>query len=574
MRSIRVLTLVLLVLATGCAKKKPDTASRDKFDELTRTYIEAGFAFSPSYATYSGFHQFDDSLENWTPQAIQTEEARMRAALATLATIDPKTLDETRRLDYDLFKNGVDGQLFELTEMRRWEHDPGTYNYGFMLESMIARSYAPAEERLRSLTSRLRQVGRLLANARTNLKNPPRMFTEFAAGDFEGTISYLQNDVTKAFAEIHDPVLLTEFERAKTSAIQETQKHVQWMRQTLLSQSNGDYILGEDRYRKKLRYDDMIDLPLDTLLAVGGRELNRLETRYREAARRIDSKKSLDEIVGMMRRDHPSVETLLDEARGLLEEARTACDTLRFVHVPSEVRCSVRATPEFAASRSFASFDGPGPFETRATDAFYNITMPGKGWSRERVEQHLQGYNRWTLPSVSIHEVYPGHYVHFLYAKNAPTMVRKSMGSGSFAEGWGLYTEEGMLDAGYRRGDPKIEFGIMRWALVRACRLQVGIRLHTRGMTMEEGTRFFMEHAGMERANAEREAGRAAFDPTYSVYTLGALQIRKLRDDLKRVEGARFDIEKFHASILSQGALPVALLRRMLLGSGDTGSIL
>ena len=573
MRPIRVLTLVLLVLATGCAKK-PDTASREKFDDLTRTYIEAAFAFSPSYATYSGSHQFDDSLENWTPDAIRAEEARMRAALAALSTIDPKALDETRRLDYDLFKNGVEGQLFDLTEMRRWERDPGTYNYGFMLEAMIARAYAPAEERLRSLTSRLRQVGRLLANARTNLKNPPRMFTEFGAGDFEGTVSYLQNDVTKAFSEIHDPVLLTEFERAKASAVSETQKHIKWMRETLLPQSNGDYILGEDRYRKKLRYDDMIDLPLDTLLAVGGRELSRLETRYRDAARRIDSKKSLDEIVAMMRRDHPSVETLLDEARGLLEEARTACDTLRFVHVPSEVRCQVRATPEFAASRSFASFDGPGPFETRATDAFYNITLPGKGWARERVEQHLQGYNRWTLPSVSIHEVYPGHYVHFLYAKNAPTMVRKFTGSGSFAEGWGLYTEEGMLDAGYRRGDPKIEFGIMRWALVRACRLQVGIRIHARGMTMEEGTRFFMEHAGMERANAEREAGRAAFDPTYSVYTLGALQIRKLRDDLRRAEGDRFDLEKFHASILQQGALPVALLRRMLLGPGNTGTIL
>jgi uncharacterized protein (DUF885 family) len=187
------------------------------------------------------------------------------------------------------------------------------------------------------------------------------------------------------------------------------------------------------------------------------------------------------------------------------------------------------------------------------------------------VEQHLQGYSRWTLPSVSIHEAYPGHYVHFLYSKRAPSLVRKIMGCGSFAEGWGLYVEEALVNHGYKREDPRVEFGMLRWALVRACRFQVGLRVHTRGMTKDEAIALFMQHAHMERANAEREAYRAAFDPTYIVYTLGALQIRKLRDDVARAEGQAFDLARFHARILSQGALPVALLRRILLGdSGPT----
>jgi len=169
-----------------------------------------------------------------------------------------------------------------------------------------------------------------------------------------------------------------------------------------------------------------------------------------------------------------------------------------------------------------------------------------------------------------VHEVYPGHYVHHLYGKRAPSMVRKSIGSGAFAEGWGLYTEEGLLDEGFHKDDPRVAVGVMRWALVRACRLQVGIRVHTRGMSLEDGTKFFMEHAGLERANAEREAGRAAFDPTYSVYTLGALEIRKLRDDYKREQGSSFNLGQFHETILSQGALPVALLRKMLLKQEGT----
>lgn len=564
MNSVTRSLLALLVIALGCSQRS-DPKQELRFEDLARQSIEARFAFSPSFATYMGFHRFDDSLENWTPEAIGAEKDRCQRVLEGLKTIDPRKLDRARRIDFELFRNEIEGTLFRMTEIRSWETDPGEYNYGFMLESMIARNYAPPEDRLRSLSARLRMVGRQLANARTNLKNPPRMLTEFATDDFEGTISYLEKDVTHAFKAVNNPTLLAEFERSKKDAIQATERHVRWMRETLLPASNGSYILGEDRYRKKLRYEEMINLPIDTLLAVGGRELSRLEMRYQEAAARILPARPVEEVVAMMRLDHAPVDSLLGDARALIEDIRAFCISSNFIEIPSEVRCQLRPTPEYAASRSFASFDGPGPLETKAKEAFYNITLPDKRWPKERVEQHLQGFSRWSLPSVSIHEVYPGHYTHFLYARDAPSFVRKTMGCGSFAEGWGLYTEEGLLDQGYGGGDPRIEFGVMRWALVRACRLQVGIRVHTRGMPMEEATRFFMDHAGLERENAEREAGRAAFDPTYSVYTLGALEIRKLRDDVARAQGSDFNLARFHATILSQGSLPVALLRRMLL---------
>jgi hypothetical protein len=187
-----------------------------------------------------------------------------------------------------------------------------------------------------------------------------------------------------------------------------------------------------------------------------------------------------------------------------------------FIDIPSDVRCQVRPTPEYAASRSFASFDGPGPFETKATEAFYNITLPNPRWSQTRIEEHLQGFNRWVLPSVSIHEVYPGHYTHFLYAKNAPSLTRKAFGCGSFAEGWGLYTEEGMLDKGYGNGDPKIEFGVMRWALVRACRLQVGIRMHAR----REVRRPVLCGPRDWSGPAQGRGGTRHVRSTYCVYTL------------------------------------------------------
>ena len=564
-RATLVLALALAgVLSAGCSARY-DAATRARFDDLTQRHFRAQYAFNPSFATYWGVHDYDDSLENWNAETIAAEEARLRKVLEELQTIDPKMLRDTTRIDYALFQSGVQSSLFQLTDLRGWERDPGQYNYGFMLEAMISRNFAPPEQRLRSLTNRLRLVPRFFANARANLKNPPHMFTEFAAGDLEGTISYLENDATKAFASVTDPALQSAFAEAKAGAVAATKEQIEWMKKDLLPRSNGDYVLGEDLYKKRLLYEEMIDMPLDSILAIGQHELDRLQARAEAAARKIDPAAPRDSIVARMRRDHPTADELLPYVTALSESARAFTIRSGFIEIPSEVRAAVRPTPEYAASRSFASFDGPGPFETKATDAYYNVTLPNKSWTPERVEVHLQAYNRWTLPSVTAHEVYPGHYVHFLYARRAPTLVRKGIGSGAFAEGWGLYTEEGVLDKGYGNGDPRVEFGVMTWALIRACRLQVGIRMHTRGMTMEEATRFFMEHAGMEQANAEREAGRGAFDPMYSIYTIGAMQIRKLRDDVKRQEGDKFDLARFHAAILSQGSLPVVLLRRMML---------
>lgn len=560
---------LLLVLAFALSSPAPaaEPASPEaaRLDALVHRYMDRYYAFNPSLATFMGVHTYDRELENTTRANVEKQAAIIRATLRDLDAIPRAKLDTGGQVDYDLFRNTIQGHLFGLTELRQWENDPGAYGLGWALENLIARDFAPAPERFRSVIARLRLLPRQFANARANLKNPPRLLAEFAAEDLDGSLSYLDNDVPRAFSTVTDSALWREYTAVKKQAQTEMKKQAEWIRKTLVPRSNGSYVLGEERYRKRLQYEDMIDQPVDTLLAIGARELARLNARYKDCAARIAPGAPFDSVVAMMRRDHPTREGLLDEVRALLGELRGYCLSSGFVRFPSEAPLTVRATPDYAASRSFASFDGPGPLETKARDSYYNVTLPGAGWDAARVEEHLQGYSRWTLPSVSIHEVYPGHYVHSLYWPEAPTFARMSMGCSSFGEGWGLYTEEALFDHGYAKGDPKKEFGMLRWALVRSCRLQVGLRVHTRGMTMEEATKFFVENAGMEPANAQREAFRAAFDPLYIVYTIGALQIRKLRDDVRAKEGASFDLASFHARILSQGALPVKLLRRLLL---------
>jgi uncharacterized protein (DUF885 family) len=536
-----------------------------RFEQFVRRYVDAEFAFNPGNATQSGMHAYDAKLPDYSPEAIAQEVRRIRVALTELGEIDREQLSDAVKIDYDLYHRKIESDLFSLTEERGYEKDPGRYNVGWSLDPLISQQFAPPEVRLRSITGRLKATPRFLAQGRENLKRPPHLFTEFAIEDFPGTIDYLETTVPKAFAAVKDPALWNDYNAALAAAKAAVADHVAWMRDSLLARSDGTFVLGPEIYRKKLYYEEMVDTPLDTLLAIGQRELDRLSARYAVVAGKLVPGGTVADALAKVRKNHPPKDSLLTVARSMLEKARAYSISSGFLKMPSEERCEVRATPEFAASRSFASLDTPGPLETTGRKGYYNVTLPSADWDSARTEEYLQGFSRGPLSSVSLHEAYPGHYAHYLYARDATSLARKTAGCGSFAEGWALYVEQAMLDQGYGNHDPELEFGMLKWALVRACRFQVALRVHTKGMTLEEATQFFQDHAGMEPVNAQREAYRAAFDPTYLIYTLGALQIRKLRDDLKAQQGPAFDLGKFHATILSQGSLPVVLLRRLLL---------
>ena len=536
-----------------------------RFEQFVRRYVDARFAFDPGSATQAGVHTWDARLPDYSPAAIAQEVRRIRAALIELGEIDRQQLDTRTKLDFDLYQRKIESDLFGLTEERRFENDPGTYNVGGSFDALISQEFAPPGTRLKSLIGRLRETPRVLAQGRENLEHPPRLFTEFAIEDLPGTFSYLETTVPRAFAGVTDLGVWKEYDIALKTARTAADDQVTWMRDSLLARSDGTFVLGLEKYRKKLHCEEMVDTPLDTLLVIGLRELDRLESRYKLVAATLVPGGTVGDALGRVRSHHPPKDSLLAVATSLLEKARAFSITSGFLKMPSEERCTVRATPEFAASRSFASLDSPGPLETTGRKGYYNVSLPGADWDSTKTEEYLQGFSRGPLSSVSLHEAYPGHYAHYLYSRNATSLARKTAGCGSFAEGWGLYVEQGMLDQGYGGHDPELEFGMLRWALVRACRFQVALRVHTQGMSLDEATKYFVDHAGMEPVNAQREAFRAAFDPTYLIYTLGALQIRKLRDDLKAEQGAAFDLGKFHATILSQGSIPVVLLRRMLL---------
>jgi hypothetical protein len=344
----------------------------------------------------------------------------------------------------------------------------------------------------------------------------------------------------------------------------------------LLPRSNGDYRIGADAFRKKLAYEEMVDIPLDRLLEIGFADLRKNQREFQRVAKLLSPDRTPEEVLRALGADHPPPGELLQAFRNTFDGLRGFIASHHLVTIPSPVLPIVEETPPFMRALTFASMDIPGPFEQRAKEAFFNVTLPEPSWPQNEVEEHMAGFNRGTVISTAVHEAYPGHYVQFLWVQRAPSKVRKLVGCGSNAEGWAHYTEQMMLDEGYGRAAGaseendsrflELRLGQLQDALLRNARYIVGIGMHTGTMTFDQGVEFFEREGYQSHANAVRETKRGTRDPTYLVYTLGKLQILKLRDDYRKKMGTSFSLQQFHDEFLRQGFPPVKMVRRTMLG--------
>ena len=544
--------------------------SRDAmFESLAdRYYNEVVFRYDPASGTQAGFHQFDSQLPSGAHSEILAEIAALRRFEAEVAKFDPRGLSAFAAADHELLLSQIRGQLLEVETIRPWEKNPDTYSSGAagVIFVIMSRNYAPAAERLKAVVARERLIPRLFQSARENLSNPPRVYTEVALEQVPGIIGFFQNDVPAAFKTVSDQALMAEFHGSNQAVIDSLSAYQGWLKNDLLPRSHGDFRIGAENYRKKLLYDEMVDTPLDRLLAIGYENLRHNQEWFRRVAAEIDPKRTPQQILDELESDHPAPAWLLDTFRGVLGGLREFIEQHHIITIPSPVPPIVEETPPFMRALTTASMDTPGPYENVAKEAFFNVTLPDPAWPAKDVEEYMQGFNRGTVISTAVHEVYPGHYMQFLWLKQVPTKVRKLAGCGSNAEGWAHYTEQMMLDEGYGNGDRKLRLGQLQDALLRNARFIAGIQLHTGNMTVAQAVEFFVKEGYQVRPVAEKEAKRGTSDPTYLVYTLGKLQILKLREDYKKKKGAQFSLQEFHDSFIRQGTPPIKIVRRPLLG--------
>lgn len=544
-----------------------------RFNQIADEYLKGYYSFNPSEATAAGLHEYDSQLETRSPEALARETRRLRETLNLLARINPAVLSEEARYDYLVLVSHARGQLLDLQEIGVWQRDPNAYNrlVSSSIDNILKRNYAPIEQRLSAVLQREREIARLLEEARANLLAPPRIYTQTAIAQVRGSADYFSRVVPqmveRAGGGRMSAARKAEFETANRNVIVALRSFVEWLERELLPRSTGEFAIGAENYRRKLLYDEMVETPIAQLIAEGERELRRTQEEMRRLAEEIAPGRGIMAAMRVLGREHPSANGLVGDTRAELNRIRAFVRTENILTPPARENLLVNETPEYARSTSFASMDSPGAFERVATEAYYYVTPPDPQWDERRREEHLSFYNRYALPIISIHEVYPGHYYQYLALKRQPSRVRVALGSASFSEGWAHYCEQMLLDEGFGGNNPKLRFAQLSLALLRLCRYLVGLRLHTAGMSYEQGVEFFMREGYQERVNAEREARRGTLDPTYLVYTLGKMQIMKLREEYRKLSGATFNLGQFHDRLLSYGMPPVKIIRLAMLGN-------
>ena len=539
------------------------------FDQLTHDFIEADLKTYPEMATEEGDHRYDARVTDLARASIQARIAATKQWKHQFESFPHDTLPPAAEADREWLIAQLDGRLLDDETLRNYERAPDAYLPVGALHSLIKRNFAPLEVRMKSATARETAALHNLALARINLK-PQRtasVTVDILLSEMPGVISFLQTDLTEAFASIPAGAAKKAFLDANAKLVAATEAYAKWLSNDFRPHATGNYAIGVDPYQRMLADEEMVDIPLNDLITAGEDELIRLQADFAKTAHQIDPNHSPAEVSATLNREHPSAEQLLPTITAGLAELRAYVVSHHLASIPAEAPPPlVRETPPAMRATTFASMDTPGPFE-KSTEAYFYVTLPDPSWPASRKEQLLEFFSPPLISDTSTHEVYPGHYVQFLKNRLNPDKVRAIYASGANAEGWALYCEQMMLDEGLHNGDPKYRLAQLQMALMRACRYLVGIRMHTRGMTVEQAKTFFETNAYMTEHNAEVEAFRGTEDPGYLRYQLGKLMILRLRTDVQKKEGTSFDLGKFHDAFLREGALPIRLIRRDMLGN-------
>lgn len=547
--------------------------SSEPFHHFVDDYLAYLHEVHPTSATLDGVHTYDDHIEDLSRQGIEHHTRALSGFARRLQDINTSDLTAVEKAEHPMVAANIQARMYELEQTRSWERNPQLYadTLCSSLAAQVVFTHAPLSERARRVLSKLRQTSRIVQAARDNVKDPPGIFVKVGLETFRGALNFIEKDLPRAFSALDDMHLLGDLADASTEATHAIGSYIKYLDEEIAPKARASFRLGREMFERKLKLDEGISLDADRLLAIAMREFQATQEEFRAVAGKLDS----GDPIAVWRRakdQHPAPGELSAAAQQQLDEISTFIDRNGIVTRPDGEPVIVAPTPEFYRW-SFASMWVPGPFEQKATRAYYYLTDADPSWPADKQDEHLRDFNYPTLWAISIHEVYPGHFLHYQFLRRVESKVRKSImfSPSSFVEGWAHYAEQMMVEAGFRRNDPTFKLGQLAEALIRLGRFIVSIRLHVEDWSVEQGVRFFRDECFMEEGGARREAERGTFDPTYLVYSAGKLMLLKLRRDYREQQGAKYSQRAFHDQLLANGTATFSVHRHLMLGesAGD-----
>lgn len=535
-----------------------------RFDKLADEILEFGWKTSPYSATFSGIHKYDHELDDVTSDFLHETNKKTKDYLSQLTKIGRNELTDDEYIDWRLLRNALESNIKAFEEVRSWQKDPGTYAniclYGLFI--LFIREFAPIEERAESFLSRIKQVPRLLKDARQNLKDSPEIFTRLAIKVVEGGQAFFKSVVPELCSMV--PGISPELNKASAAAADAFDDYASFLKNDYLPKSKGNFAIGRDLFNFKLETDHMLPYKADEIFEIGRQAKQMTEDELKDVSRTIDKKKTWWETVDDIKQHHPDASQLLATYRKEMLAARNFIQTKNLVTIPPAEDLKVIPTPPFdRPTIPYAAYMPPAPFDKEQTGHFY-VTEVDENLPEQKKEEVLRGHSLYGIPITALHEGYPGHHLQLVHANRVPRKLRSLLATSVFIEGWALYCEEMMHDEGFY-SDPRTKLLKLKDQLWRACRVMIDVSLHNKTMTDEQAIEMLVRDAKLERVHAEKEVVRYTFTPTQPLsYLIGKKQILELRDDYKKKEGAKFNLKGFHDRLLSLGSIPVVLIREVM----------
>jgi uncharacterized protein (DUF885 family) len=584
-RAVSALALLLGVLVMNAPAPSPGAdpapnAEDARLAKLFRTYLDEEFRRHPLFATSQGDHQFDDRLDDLSPEARAKDRDRAKWWVAEI----PKTIDITKlsrdgRIDFEIWTHALEYGLWSVANDDRFEYDPRVYGEyvsdGVFL--LLTQSTLPRERNVENAAKRIAFIPKIVDAAKASLKNPPKILTEVAIKRNLGAIAFYEKDIYEFAKETPGTEPLATPCRAAVAALKDYQA---WLEKDLLPKSAGEWRLGKDKFAKKLELELDAGLTADEVVRVAEAEAERVEREMYyvakqlwsklfpgkplppddAAGRRTAIKSALDELG----KEHGRPETLVADAKKTVDKIKTFIRDKKVLTLPDPDTCRIIAMPEFQRGFSAAYLNPAPPLDPKA-NSLYAVAPPPKDWPAARQETFFSEYNSAMLQILTIHEAYPGHYVQLAYSNRCPSLVRKILSSGTFAEGWAVYTEQMMLDQGYGDGDLSLRLHQLKFYIRAVLNAILDNKMHTANMTDEAAMALLVGRGFQTEAEAVGKIARAKQSSTQlSTYFVGRTAFYRLRQDVQRKRGGAFDLGAYHEAVLSHGTLPVKYLPELV----------
>jgi uncharacterized protein (DUF885 family) len=572
------IALALVAFLTMPLISAQATDADEQFEKIAKDYVESILAAQPEFATELGDHRFDDQLSDYSPAARERRLARAKQFRDAVKEFsDISKLTGANQVDARILAENIDNEIFELEELKESDWNPLVYNQSLAnsLYLLVARDFDTAEKRIPNLRKRLEAIPRVIAQAKENLQHPPRVHTETAIEQAQGAINLVREGLSPLLERA--PRMKKDLAPLQEKTAKALDEYKQWLQKDLLPRSDGDFRIGADKFRKKLRFALASDLSMEEIMKRAQADLQQTQTAIYETALPLykkyfrnanasdlaDKKKVTTAVLDKLAEQHPDDNTIVGYCQKVVGEATDYVKKHDLVTVP-EKPLDVIVMPEFKRGTGIAYCDSPGPLEKNGK-TFFAVEPTPKDWTKQRKESFYREYNNYMIRDLTVHEAMPGHYLQLAHANEfkAPTMVRAIFRSGTFIEGWAVYTEQMMAEAGY--GGPEVKMQQLKMRLRAICNAILDQSIHAGNLSEQQAMDLMMKEGFQQEGEAVAKWKRARLTSAQlSTYFVGMSEHLDLRDKAKAKAGASFDLKKYNDQVLAFGSPPVKYVRELM----------